>query len=747
MKYLLSFSVIITFFSAFAQNNTPIGTWRMHLPYNSVQQIEEADKQLYVLAEKGIYTFGLVSGEIDLLTKVNGFAESEVVAMDYSTQFDALVIGYSNTNIDILKAGRIINLSGIKRSSIVGKKVINEIKIYNNLAYVATTFGVVVIDIDKEQIIDDYQNIGDGGTNLAIETVAVYNDTIYLGTNEGLKKAPAFDISVNLKNFDSWVRSGSFDSTYLSEVYNGSLYVAADSILYKYANGIFTYADGGIRKGYKSISSHHNKLIICRTEGIALLDNMGAITERGEPFMDYAILDYQDNLWFGGFYRGLIKKTTDNQLSYTAPQGPFGVTSFEMKGQGTKLWVSSGGVTTAFGPTYNGYGYYMYEDGRWTNRPLNNPNVDGVLDFTSIEINEKSGDVWLGSFYGGLVRLQNNLPTEKYDETNSTIKFAPGDIPTVLGLALDREENLWLSNYETERALVVRKKDGTWRDYDVGVRRLGEMIVDDYGTIWAAISRNSSQGIMAFKEVNGVQKTRILSTAKNEGGLPNNNVKALVLDKDGEIWVGTETGLAIYYNPSLVFDGGPNADAQQIIIDDGNDVGYLLGNEVINDIKVDGANRKWIATNNGAWLVKEDGSAVVGHFTIDNSPLPSNQVNCVGIVPKTGEVCFGTVQGISCFRSDATEATQFHENTLVFPNPVHSNYNGPITISGLPEDATVKIVDVAGRVVYEMVATGGTAVWNGRNFNGDRPQTGVYLIFSSNKDDEDALVSKLLLVR
>ena len=110
MKYLLSFSVIITFFSAFAQNNTPIGTWRMHLPYNSVQQIEEADKQLYVLAEKGIYTFGLVSGEIDLLTKVNGFAESEVAAMDYSSEFDALVIGYANTNVDLLKAGRIINL-------------------------------------------------------------------------------------------------------------------------------------------------------------------------------------------------------------------------------------------------------------------------------------------------------------------------------------------------------------------------------------------------------------------------------------------------------------------------------------------------------------------------------------------------------------------------------------------------------------------------------------------------------------
>lgn len=744
MKFFLSLSVLLLSFSAIAQNNTPIGTWRMHLPYNSVQHIEEAGDILYVLAEKGIYTFGLSSGEIDLLTKVNGFSESEVVAMDYSAEYNTLVIGYENTNVDILKNGEIINLPGIKRSSIVGKKVINEIKIYGKLAYLATTFGVVVIDIDKEEIIDDYQNLGFGGTNLSVETITVYKDSIYLGSANGLKKAPAYDNSVNLKNFASWVDVLNFDSTYLSEVYNGQLFLVSDSILYTYVDGIATPIEQSAKKGYRSLSSAHGKLVICRAEGIAEFNT--TLTERGEPFMDFATLDYQDNLWFGGFYRGLIKKTVDNQLSYVTPQGPFGINSYEMKGQGTKLWVTSGGVTTAFGPTYNGYGYYMYEDGMWQNRSLDNPIVGKMLDFTNIEINENNGDVWLGSFYSGVARLQNGVPTEKYDETNSTIKFAPGDIPTVLGLALDRNENLWLSNYETERALVVRRKDGTWQDFNVGVRRLGEMIIDDYGTIWAVVSRNSSQGIMAFNETSG-RPPRILTTGKNAGGLPNNNVKALVLDKDGEIWVGTETGLAIYYNPSLVFDGGPNADAQQIIIDDGNDVGYLLGNEVINDIKVDGANRKWIGTNNGAWLVKEDGSAVEQHFTIENSPLPSNVVRCIGIVPKTGEVCFGTEQGISCFRSDATEAGQFHENTLVFPNPVHSTYDGPITITGLPQDATVKIVDVAGRVVYEMVATGGTAVWNGRNFNGERPQTGVYLIFSANKDDEDSMVSKLLLVR
>ena len=149
----------------------------------------------------------------------------------------------------------------------------------------------------------------------------------------------------------------------------------------------------------------------------------------------------------------------------------------------------------------------------------------------------------------------------------------------------------------------------------------------------------------------------------------------------------------------------------------------------------------------GDYLIKEDGSEVVLHLTEGNSPLPSNVINCIGIIPNTGEVFFGTTNGIASFRSDATEAKDIHDNTLVFPNPVHPEYELPITITGLPEDATVKIADVAGRVVYELVAVGGTAVWNGLNFDGQKPQTGVYLIFSANKDDEDSLVSKLLIVR
>ena len=157
MQRLLFLVLLFVNLLGFSQNNTPTYTWRMHLPYNSVRQIVEADDKLFVLSDIGIYEFGLKSGEAEFLTKVNGFSESSVVAMSYSADYNTLVIAYKSGNIDLLKGNSIINLPGIKRSSIFGLKDIYEIEIYNELAYLSTAFGVVIIDIEAEEIIDDYQ--------------------------------------------------------------------------------------------------------------------------------------------------------------------------------------------------------------------------------------------------------------------------------------------------------------------------------------------------------------------------------------------------------------------------------------------------------------------------------------------------------------------------------------------------------------------------------------------------------------
>lgn len=729
-------------FSVFAQNNTPTYSWRMHLPYNSVKDVIDLGDKLLVHSDIGIYTFDLKSGEITYLTKVDGLAETAVSNIGFSKSVNTIVISYLNGDLDLIKDNNIINIPAIKRASIVGLKEVYEIKVYGSVAYLATSFGVVVIDLDKEEVVDDYQNLGMNGVSLPVFSLALLNDSLYLGTTEGIKKAPSNSANVNLKNFQSWRTESQYDSAVNLTTHSGGVFFTHKNSLVSYANGSYTQIESN--SDYRSVSSTQGKLLVCRLDGILQIDKSGT-TELGEVASRNAIFDSGNNLWFGGFYTGLIKKDIAGNYGYVSQQGPYGPSSYDMQGSGNKMWVTSGGHTSAFSPSYISTGIYTYEDGDWTNLKLKDTGVAGMLDLTNLYIDEL--ETYVGSFGYGMLVLENGKTKKKYTTANSTLKDAVPGRAVALGMAKDSKGNLWVSNYDTERPLLVRRPDGSWEDFKVGVKRLGEMVVDEYDQVWIVVPRNSSSGILVVREEEGVLESILLNTNAASGALPNNNVKALAVDKDGEIWIGTETGVAVVYNPNLVFDRDPNGNAQQIIIDDGNDVGYLLGNEVVNDIKIDGGNRKWIATNNGAWLVKEDGSAVISHITSETTPLPNNNVNCLGIVPNTGEVFFGTNAGIASFRSDATEASQTHANTLVFPNPVDGGYDGPITISGLPEDATVKIVDIAGRVVYELVANGGTAVWNGRNFNGELPQTGVYLIFTGNKESDDTLVSKLLIVR
>jgi hypothetical protein len=162
---------------------------------------------------------------------------------------------------------------------------------------------------------------------------------------------------------------------------------------------------------------------------------------------------------------------------------------------------------------------------------------------------------------------------------------------------------------------------------------------------------------------------------------------------------------------------------------------------------VDGSNRKWIGTEKGGvFLISADGSQQIQNFNIDNSPLLSNTIFSIAINSESGEVFIATDEGLVSYRGDATDGTDVYGKVYAFPNPVRPNYTGPIAIKGLLRDADVKITDIAGRIVYQTKANGGTAVWNGNDFNGERARTGVYLVFSTNSDGTQTNVTKIMLV-
>ncbi|MCU0469918.1 MAG: hypothetical protein MUF58_15085 [Arcicella sp.] len=307
---------------------------------------------------------------------------------------------------------------------------------------------------------------------------------------------------------------------------------------------------------------------------------------------------------------------------------------------------------------------------------------------------------------------------------------------------IDAQGKYWIADYKNG---LLSNSEGLYKTFSPSSTdtlyqtRRDSVVIDLDGNRW---SRAGAFGGILVE--NTKKQRQFISTGAGQGNLPSNNVKTLALDRDGQMWVGTDRGVVVFDNPAAVFSGR-NFDAYTPVFERRR----LLGNETVTSIAVDGGNRKWMGTLNGIFLFNSDGTELISNFTEKNAPLPSNVINYITAESNTGEVYIRTPKGMVSYRGTATEGSlQQDENAVkVFPNPVRPDFEGQIGIEGLVENAFVKITDAAGNLVYETRANGGTAVWNGKTLAGGRVETGIYLIFSANAKGEETLVSRLAVVK
>ncbi|MCH8903455.1 MAG: M48 family metalloprotease [Bacteroidetes bacterium] len=356
---------------------------------------------------------------------------------------------------------------------------------------------------------------------------------------------------------------------------------------------------------------------------------------------------------------------------------------------------------------------------------------------------------------GGIVEFYDKEILNVYKQ-NSCLQGATGNSQAymVTGLAFDASENLWASNQQAPRPLFVQKPTGECYSFkptmNLGTNFIAEILVDESQQIWTRVWKGSPQGILVFNHNNTLDDESddqwlLLRKGQGNGDLPSDEVNCITMDLDGDIWVGTEEGVAVFYCASQLF-GINGCDADQILVDQGGYFGNLLESESVRAIAIDGANRKWIGTTNGVWLMSEDGTEEILRFTEDNSPLFSNNIISIIVDEKSGEVYFGTDKGIISYKSTATEGGADCEDLFVYPNPIREDYDGLIAIRGLVQDAKIKITDISGTLIYQTTALGGQTVWDGKNYNGERAKTGVYLVFASNADGSKTCVTKLLVI-
>ena len=369
-----------------------------------------------------------------------------------------------------------------------------------------------------------------------------------------------------------------------------------------------------------------------------------------------------------------------------------------------------------------------------------------------------SDHFFVGSWGGGLLEYQNDQFINRFTNKNSPLETALPNQPDepyvrIAGLDFDSQGTLWITNSEVAHNLHSLSPDGKWKSFtlpEVASRyNVGQVLVNKYDDKWIAIMSGHDAYVV---DKTGDQIKRLLVTSyfnngENEIFNRMNDIYSIAEDNDGAIWIGTSKGVAVYNNPSRIWESGSFYAMQPSL--DLNDGLYhpLLENETVTAIAVDGANRKWLGTkNSGVYLVSESGTEEILHFTSNDSPLFSDNITSLAINQKNGEVLIGTEQGLISYMGEAIEGKATYDSVFVYPNPVRETYDGPVTITNLIVNSEVKITDIAGNLVFRTTSVGGQAVWDGRNLNGNRVKTGVYLVFCNDELGEETHITKLLFI-
>ncbi len=767
-RILLSILLLISHHAVIAQFKSPaINSWRVHLNYASPIALASVGNNIYCGGSGGLFIYDIDDNSTEVLSRVNGLSDVSVKCLAADNTTNTVVIVYDNSNIDLIQDGNIYNIPSILNQIIVGEKRINDITVHEGMAYLATSFGIVKIDLQTRRITDSYQNIGESGNVLPVNDIAFYNGSIYAAATTG----GLFRASINAANLADFTFWNKFDTGTFRQLtpYQNNLYLSKNNVLFRF-DGIQFDSIPGIATGQSIVQLKVNadKLISIASNRVSVLSGATILKTLNEAGLADAELTKQGDIATALNLQGLVIFGTGSPR-YIIPDGPASnsAVKFAYSTQQKRLFVAGGivnglGGSAGWRTSYNNSLFYSYDGKSWlsaSNQRNSFPILNKLFDVMDIAINERTRQTFLTSFGGGVIELNETTPIQLYDTSNSKLGFFVNEIPTfrpvlAAGSAIDNNGTLWVTCYNAARPISARTSAGVWYDFPLpaGIdKQLGYMLTHQVraGTNkW--ILNTTGRGLYVFNEGARIDldfddSFTTLTTEKGKGFLPSNNVLSMALDQRGTLWIGTDKGLCFISNPGAVFTNG-DYDARQIIFNTGSFNSIFLGTEAILCIKVDGANRKWIGTQNGVWLVSEDGYTVIRNFTTKNSPLLSDKVYDIGIFEETGEVFFATEKGIISYAGDATKAGLQHGQVIVYPNPVEPGYNGDIVIRGLIQDANVKITDIAGNLVFETKSNGGTATWNGNTFNGKRASTGVYLIYSSNEDATETHVTKLLLV-
>lgn len=686
------FTLLIYISTVFHAFGLAVGTWQVYPSYANLTEISPAGDVCFALASGSLFAYNNTTAETTVFNKTTGLAGIDISHIAWSQQAKRLVVAYGDGNIDLVSAsGDITNVPGLYLSETVSDKTVSHIYIDRQFAYMSIGVGVMKLDAKKGVIADTYQ-LGFAVDHSYIKDGYLYAVSKAQGTWRGL-------LTDNLLDKNRWQRVG----------------------------------------GYTALTD----------------DRLN-------------VRDASTGLWWTRNDAGRLAcytLATDGTRTYKTegvlPEGPASNHFYRLYMHGGKLYSVAG-----FWAQENNAGFpgevHVWNGQNWSEfeQPTSQMIGHDYIDLLCMDFDpKKEGHVMVGA-KGGVYEFQDGKFIKHYGRQNSVLESGVNSDNYTIVSTLKYTDNgdLWVLNSMVDNPIwKIEHGSGNWVNYPhlemstPAKYNLVSLLQSRYNKniMWFANNYYMENRLYAYDFVNDKLVGHGPNFTNEDGTVITPvMVYALAEDLDGNVWIASSNG-PFYISSADAIAGNDAFIQHKVPRNDGTNLAdYLLSDVKTRCIAVDGANRKWMGTENGVFLISSDCNTLLQHFTTENSPLPSNTVYDICIDNNSNIVYFATERGLCSYASDATQPSEemTKDNVYAYPNPVTPEYTGKITIVGLSFNADVKIVTSNGALVNQGRSTGGSYQWDGRDLKGKRVASGVYMVQAATETGDKGVVCRIAVV-
>lgn len=785
-RLLFILIAFVSFTTAVAQ--TAVGNWKVYSMFSDIKKMEQSHNKVYYLSGTNLFSFDKETEETYSYTLKNKLNDITVDNIYYNNEKNYLLISYSSGNIDLLyDDGTVVNLPDIKNSTLNYSLEINDVAFLGDCIYVATKFGLIVFDETRHEV--KYSGVYDKEISL----VACVGDYIVIDQNRALyyihkdDRFETFDSYTNIakgnylddmqgisdnkmlvrltsKNINLYTIDFSLNkinSTSVDVTKTASNFINGKEEVYFVSNNtVNSVSSDGVKTSHSSIPAELSSQIV-------------------------SIWDDPDKLWVGNKDGIANYDVSDNGLTVLydkfKPQAlnvdyPVFITS----DKNGKIYVSNMSESMYYDFTYRNKSFISSIDKdeikdvaptEFTASHRSNPSKEILYDTYQLAVDPEDPEIYyVGSFWEGLYKVKDGKTIAQYNPENSSLTESWGC--RVNAVAFDKENNLWCTNEIVAEGLPslhilpaeARKKETTtvqdWIPITLGsfysskdvrllmCKKSNMIFICDGKWIGYVVAYDTNGTYTDTSDDKFMMWNKFID--QDGKNYSYNRVSALAEDKNGKVWIGTTSGIIEISNPKNATNTSLTVTRLKVPRNDGtNYADYLLDGVHVTSISVDNSNRKWIGTmSDGVYLVNENGTEILEHFTSENSYLPGGITYSVLAHPHNNSVFMGTEFGLVEYSSDSSPAKEDYSEIYAYPNPVKPEYTGLITITGLMDNSLIKIADSAGNVFYSSRSEGGMVTWDGCNSAGERVKSGVYFVYVSQNENEQSsgAVTKIMII-